>query len=104
MTAVAPVMDSASPDLRAALAQLAYLNDAALWRAARATMTAEQKTRLAMLHHKQQSQGLNPQEQKEEQALLKLYQETLLVKAQAAVLLKQRNYDVSDPTQFHPLN
>ena len=78
--------------------------DAALWQAARTTMTAEQRERLETLHDKQQCEGLTPDEQAEEEALLSLYRETLLVKAQAAVLLKQRGYDVSEPLQFAPLS
>jgi len=81
-----------------------YLNDAALWQAGRATMTAEQRERLEALHDKQQHEGLTPEEQAEEQALLSLYRETLLVRAQAAVLLKQRGYDVSEPLQFASLS
>jgi hypothetical protein len=46
---------------------------------------------------------LTAEEHAEEHALLTLYRETLLVRAQAAVLLKQRGYDVSDPEQFTPL-
>ena len=103
VTAVAPVMDTASEKLRAALAQMAYLNDAALWQAARATMSPDQRERLEALHHQQQRQGLTDEERTEEQALLALYRETLLIRAQAAVLLKQRGYDVSDPQQFTPL-
>jgi len=103
VVAVAPVLDTASEKLRTALAQMAYLNDAALWQAARATMPAEQRDRLEALHHQQQRQGLTAEEQAEEQALLALYRETLLVRAQAAVLLKQRGYDVSDTRQFTPL-
>ena len=79
---------------------MAYLNDAALWQAGRATMTAEQRERLEALHDKQQREGLTA----EEQALLSLYRETLLVRAQAAVPLKQRGYDVSEPLQFAPLS
>jgi len=75
---------------------MAYLNDAALWQAARATMSPPQRERLATLHDEQQRRSLQPEEQVEEQALLKLYRETLLVRAQAAVLLKQRGYNVSD--------
>lgn len=101
--AVAPVIGIAPEELRTALAQMAYLNDAALWQAARATMTAEQRERLEALHDKQQCEELTAEEQAEEQALLVLYRETLLVRAQAAVLLKQRGYDVSDPQQFAPL-
>ena len=50
VAAVAPVMDTASGPMRSALAHMAYLNDAALWQAARATMTAEQQERLESLH------------------------------------------------------
>jgi hypothetical protein len=82
-----------------ALAQMAYLNEAALWQAARATMSAGQRARLESLHDKKQREGLLPEEALEDEALLALYHETLLVRAQAAVLLKQRGYDVADPAQ-----
>jgi len=82
---------------------MAYLNDAALWQASRSTLATEQRERLAALHEAQQRRTLSTEEQIEEQALLKLYREVVLVRAQAAVLLKQRGYDVSDLTQFEPL-
>jgi len=104
VTAVAPIIGAGPENLRTALAQMAYLNDAALWQAGRATMTAEQREHLETLHDKQQREGLTAEEQAEEQALLSLYRETLLVRAQAAVLLKQRGYDVSEPLQFAPLS
>ncbi len=104
VAAVAPVIGTGPENLRTALAQMAYLNDAALWQAGRATMTAEQREHLEALHDKQQREGLTPDEQAEEQTLLSLYRETLLVRAQAAVLLKQRGYDVSDPLQFASLS
>ncbi len=103
VAAIAPVLGTASKDVRSSLAQLAYLNDAALWQAARSTMAPEQRARLEELHDKQQRSGLDAAERAEEQALLGLYHETLLVRAQAAVLLKQRGYDVADPEQFAPL-
>jgi hypothetical protein len=103
VTAAAPAMEIASENLHSALAQMAYLNDAALWQAARATMKPEQQERLETLHDKQQREGLTSEEEYEEAALLKLYRETILVRAQAVVLLKLRNYDVSDLTQFQPL-
>ena len=101
--AVAPVIDSAPAQMRSALAQMAYLNDAALWQAARATMAPEQRKRLESLHLQQQRTSLTAEEQAEEKALLALYRDILLVRAQAAGLLKQRGYDVSDPEQFAPL-
>ena len=103
VAAVAPVMDTPPSTLRSALAQLAYLNDAALWQAARTTIPADQRERLASLHEKQQREPLTAEERTEEQALLDLYRETLLVRGQAAVLLRQRGYDISNPQQFTPL-
>ncbi len=103
VAAVAPVVDTAPEDMLAALAQMAYLNDAALWRAARATMTEEQRERLETLHLQQQRQILTFDEQAEEQALLALYRETILIRAQAAVILQQRGYDLADLDQFTPL-
>lgn len=101
VAAVAPVIEIASEKLRSALAHMAYLNDAALWQAARSTMPREQRERLEALHLRQQQQGsLSDEEQVEEQALVALYRETLMVRAQAAVILKQRDYDVSDLQQF----
>ncbi len=85
-----------------ALAQMTYLNDAALWQAARTTMVEAQRERMEELNAKQQREGLIKTEEEEVQSLLTLYRETILVRAQAAVLLKQRGYDVSDPLQFAP--
>lgn len=103
VTAAAPALENGPDALRPALAQLAYLNDAALWQAARATMTARQRRRLESLHDKQHREKLSDKEQSEEEKLLTLYRETVLVRAQAAALLHQRGYAVSDPQQFAPL-
>ncbi|MBE2235194.1 MAG: hypothetical protein IAE85_16985 [Anaerolinea sp.] len=103
VVAAAPIMDISTSSLRMELAQMAYLNDAALWKAARATLSKEQRQQLETLHDKQQRVGLTPGEQAQEEALRKLYRETLLVRAQAVALLQQRGYDVSDPRAFQPL-
>ncbi len=103
VVAAAPIMDTSTSSLRMELAQMAYLNDAALWKAARATLSKEQRQQLETLHDKQQRVGLTPGEQAQEEALRKLYRETLLVRAQAVALLQQRGYDVSDPMAFQPL-
>jgi hypothetical protein len=66
-------------------------------------MLADQRARLEDLHDQKRETGLGAGEDAEEQALLALYRETLLVRAQAAVLLQQRGYDVADPEQFEPL-
>jgi len=91
-------------DLQTALAQMAFLNGAALWQAARrSALQPEQQRRLQTLHDKQQRSELTPSEQAEEEALRKLYRETQLVRAHAAVLLKERGYDVTDPAQLAPI-
>jgi len=103
VVAAAPVAETTTPKMQSVLAHLAYLNDGALWQAARSTMTIAQRERLEALHDKQQQQPLASEEQAEERALLALYHETILIRAQAAVLLKQRGYNISDPQQFTPL-
>jgi len=103
VAAAAPMMEPSAAPLRFALAQMSYLNDAALWQAARASLSTGQRDRLASLHTEQQRRSLTSEERSEEEALMTLYRETVLVRAQAAVLLKQRGYDVTDTAQFEPL-
>ena len=103
IVAVAPILNTDSQNLRSSLAHMTYMNDAALWQAVRTSMSSHHKEQLKKLHIKAQRDGLTDEEQKDEKRLLNLYHETQLVRAQAVVLLKQRNYDVSDPSQFLPL-
>jgi hypothetical protein len=101
LIAAAPTMLE-SPAVRSSFAQLTFLNDAALWQAARATMQSDQRERLEALHDKQQREGLSTAEHDEEQVLLGLYREMVLLRGQAAVLLKRRGYAVHDAQQFEP--
>lgn len=104
VVAITPVLDQPAVPERMTRAELDKLNDAVLWRIARTTLNAEQRSRLQWLHDKQQSDGLGAEQAAEEQALVAVYRETQLLRAQAIALLKQRNYDVIDPTQFLPLD
>lgn len=104
IAALLPETSDLPLNLKTALAQMAFLNDAALWQMARTTLSLEQQQRLEALHDKQQRAPLSPAERAEEQALVNLYRETQYVRAQAVVLLQQRGYDVSDPEQFVPVN
>lgn len=101
--AVAPVLENGDKQMCSAFAQLAYLNDAALFQAARSTMTIGQRERLEELNDKQQRELLFEEEHAEAEALTQLYLDTILIRAQAAGLLKFRGYDISDPEQFQPL-
>lgn len=103
ISAAAPALDIPEDGMRAALAQMTYLNDAAIWQAARATMPPSMRARLEALHRQQSRDGLSESEVMEVERLEQLYRDTLLVRAQAAVLLRQRHYDVADPSQFAPL-
>lgn len=100
---LAPERSDLPADLQHALAQMVYLNDAALWSAARTTLQQEQQQRLEALHDKQQRQPLSVPERAEEEKLVQLYRETQLVRAHAVVLLQQRGYDVSNPDHFAPI-
>lgn len=102
ITVSVPTLDDPAviQQLRSSLAQMVYLNDAALWQAARATLTPSTQQRLESLHHKQQTGALTTAEANEMESLEALYRDTILVRVQAAFLLQQRQYNVSDPTQF----
>jgi hypothetical protein len=83
------------------LSDLEALDDEALWQAARTTMTIEQRDRLEELLEFKSS--LTTEEEAEVRALVALYRKIILIRAEAAVLLKNRGYDVSDPGQFAPI-
>ncbi len=96
VAAAVPVGDELPPDLDEALSPLALLDDEALWRAARSHLPAETAARLERLHLKRQREGLTSAEARTLNNLMRQYERAMLVRAQAAALLKQRGYDVSD--------
>jgi plasmid stability protein len=95
LVAAVPAVDELSADLEASLAQLALLDDEALWRAARTTFAADAARQLEDLHLKRQREGLTEREAQAAAALLQQYERAMLVRAQAVALLKQRGHDVS---------
>jgi len=50
---------------------------------------------VAISTHKRQSEGLTETEYKDVARLVRQYEQTMLIRAQAAALLKQRGHDVS---------
>ena len=90
-----PVDDELPNDLAEALSPLALLDDQALWRAARSHLSAEAADQLESLHLKRQREGLTEAEAQTLAVLVRQYERTMLVRAQAAALLKQPGYDVS---------
>ena len=95
-----PTLEELPLDIAEDIAQLAYLDDAALQRAAGTTMRPEEVRLMEKLTLKQQREGLTAEERQQSDRLLHRYEHTMLLRAQAAVLLKRRGHDVSDPGAF----
>jgi len=89
-----PVQDELPAEFGDELAQLNFLNDTELWQAAQTTLLPAESTQMQALIIKQQHQGLTKYEQRKAEALVQRYNRTLLVRAQAALLLKQRGYTI----------
>ncbi len=91
-----PTADELPADLAEAIAPLALLDNAALWQAARGVLPQDSAAQLEQLHLKQQREGLSETEAQTLLGLVRLYERAMLVRAQAAALLRQRGHDVSE--------
>jgi hypothetical protein len=90
-----PAGDELPPDLAAAVASLALLDDATLWQTARNRLADELSRRTEELHHKRQREGLTAAEAEEVAGLVRQYERVLLLRAKAAELLRARGHDIS---------
>ena len=90
-----PVADDLPAGLNEAITPLATLNDADLWRAAQTYLPADAAARLEELHLKRQREGLTEQQESETAVLIRQYKRVMLIRAQAAALVKQRGHDVT---------
>jgi hypothetical protein len=77
------------------LEQLAFLTDDELWQAARTRLNKGDHRRMEALLHKQQATDLRPDEITEAEMLADRFDRALLIRAKAAVLLKERGHDIS---------
>lgn len=84
-----------SDEVAKALADLQLLNDEELWRTARNRLSDEVRSRHEALNLKQQREKLTPAEREELEGLVHQYDWTVLLRAEAARLLKRRGHDVS---------
>lgn len=87
--------DTLSADLEAAIAPLALLSDTELWQAARTRLPQDTVDQIAELNLKRQREGLTEAESATTAALLHQYERVMLIRAEAAALLKQRGHDVA---------
>jgi len=88
------------PDLAEAAAALSPLDDEALWEIACSRLSPDIASELEALNWKQQAEGLSPGERKRQEELIRQYEKTMLVRARAAALLKERGYDISKSRGF----
>ena len=94
LVALMPTTDELPGDIAEAISHLSVLDDGSLWQAARAHLSPEDASRLEELHYKRQREGLDDAEARELPPLVRQYERFMLVRAQAAALLKQRGHDI----------
>jgi uncharacterized protein YnzC (UPF0291/DUF896 family) len=97
MPPAVPVEDDLPSSLREELLAMEHLSEAALWALARSTLSPEQVAKMDLLHDMAKKRTLTPDENRQKQDLLRMYDETMLRRAHAAMLLASRGYDLSDP-------
>lgn len=97
MTSGLSLLNDLPDDIVLDMATLALLNDRALWRVARQTMTNDHYQTMDRLLSIKKQRKLSADQEQELRNYLVEYDMVILQRAHAAVLLKQRGYDLSDP-------
>lgn len=92
-----PEMPTLPADIEAELESFSVLSDDVLWLIARSSLQRQQQTDLAKLNDLAQRRQLTPAEQTQQKDLADSYDRLLIRRAQAALALKHRGYDLSDP-------
>lgn len=89
-----PPLDDVPPEEAPELAAMVLLDDAALWREARATLDAEKQAKLQEFLDRQGAGELSATEERLLQSLLDEYGKLLVHKSHAWLLLARRGYQV----------
>lgn len=95
ITDALPPNDQLAPALEEELASLDLFSDDELWQAARVIFPEEYAEEMQRLLDQQQSVGLTISEQARAGQLANYSDRIMLTRAKAALLLKQRGYDIS---------
>ncbi len=82
------------PELEKTLASLSVLDDETLKQAARSHLPLEMWQEIEELHFRQQREGLMTAEQARLNWLMRQYERAMLIRGEAAALLKERGHDV----------
>ncbi len=101
VTTALPLLNDLPASLANDVSNFALLNDAALWREARRTWSASEQEQLDELLYRKEAGDLDKKGQRTLDHLLAEYDRLMLTRAQAALLLKQRGYDVTDPATLN---
>jgi hypothetical protein len=86
-------------DIATEVAQLRYLDDEHLLRTAQQTVPVEKSERMQALSQKLKNEGLTAPEEEEIRQLQHYAQRVMLIRAEAAVLLQERGFDVAQLRQ-----
>ncbi len=89
-----PVDDELPADLAWALESLDGLDDATLRKLAARTLSAEEAEEMELLHRDQRAGALSAKQSERLANLVRAYESNMLIRARAAVLLKQRGHDI----------
>jgi leucyl-tRNA synthetase len=103
LTTALPPLAGVAPQLADELAELTFLNDAALWRIARSTLPEEQYNQMDELLAGKGQGKITITEQQTLDELTQQSQHLVLKRGQAAVLLQQRGYNLSNPEILNSL-
>ena len=98
-----PTMEALPSDIVDDLEQLTYLTDAEMWEAARTTLPRQNSERMQALVLKRQGASLTAVEERELKRLTHLADRAMLVRAQAAVLLKERGHNIESLGPAEPV-
>lgn len=100
LPAMLEIEEDLPPDLQVELKAMEQLSDAALWSLAAGQLGESEQKELEYLGEKQKETALTAEEQQRQEALLTAYDELLLRRSHAAVLLQARGHDLSDTAVF----
>lgn len=96
LVTVVPLEDELPRVITEAINALAQQNDKNLWKSARSRVPRRAQARFRTLISKRREQGLTPAEIEEMTNLQTLFDKVMLVRAHAALLLKERGFDISE--------
>ena len=89
--------DKLPEEFEAELVSFHDLTDDELWQIARKSMSSNERAELADLNYEAKSRALTADEEARCEALLDVYDRTMVRRAEAASILHSRGYDLSDP-------